>query len=182
VTDVRKAQAENFAATVAAENVSNTDLDLSDGATRAEAAVTLKLAGASYTQIAEHLHYTSATRAREAVERALAQAAASEETRDQMRVLISRRLDRLLQAVMPRAVHTRDPDHLAYNKAALAIVDRQARLFGVDAPTQVHFTTPDSAVIEEYVARMTALARSERSAEEADIMDAEVIEDGEPEA
>lgn len=144
--------------------------------TKAQGALALKLYGASYTTIAEQMGYSSAARARQAVERLLATSADSPEDRDKMRELVGRRLDRLLQSVMGKAIDPRERDHLAYNARALAIVDRQAKLWGVDAPTQIQFT-PTDHYIEEYVAKIRPLADADVAGEEADIFEADDIID-----
>ena len=154
----------------------NADLVVSETDTKAESALALRIAGTSYTNIAKALGYASATRARLAVERVLAASADSPEERDQQRVLNDKRLNRLLQSVMGKAVDPKDPDHLAYNARALAITDRIMRLWGVDAPAQVQITPTDEH-LQQYVAHMMALARKEPEAEEADILDAEPVED-----
>jgi hypothetical protein len=46
----------------------------------------------------------------------------------------------------------------------------------VDAPTQVQITPTDEH-LQQYVAQMMALARREPEAEEADIIDADPVED-----
>jgi hypothetical protein len=148
---------------------------MSETATKAESALALRIAGTSYTNIAKALGYASATRARLAVERVLAASADSPEDRDQQRVLADKRLNRLLQSTMGKAVDTKDPDHLAYNARALAITDRIMRLWGVDAPTQVAITPTDEH-LQQYVAHMMTLARKEPEAEEADIIDADVVD------
>lgn len=156
----------------------NADLNTVDkSATKAQAALALKLYGASHTQIAEQLGYSSAARARAAIERLLASSADSAEDRDMMRELIGRRLDRLLQSTMGKAIDPREKDHLAYNARALAIIDRQAKLWGVDAPTQIQFTPTDQH-IDAYIQKIRPLAEADVSDEEANIFDAEVI-DGE---
>lgn len=157
----------------------NADLTEKDKSqTTAQAALSLKLSGASYTQIAQMLDYSSAYRARSAVERVLASAADSAEDRDMMRELTKRRLDRLLQSVMGKAVDTSDPEHLAYNARALAIIDRSAKMYGLDAPTQVQIT-PTHEKVQEYLQKFTEVVGADKDAEEADIMDAEIIEDDE---
>jgi len=140
-------------------------------------AVALRLSGASYTEIAKMAGYSSAFRARQAVERSLAASADSPEERDQMRVLTSRRLNRLLQSVMAKAVDPKDPQHLAYNARALALVDREARLWGVDAPAQVQITASDER-IEEYMRNIGKLAAASMEADEAEILDADIVEEG----
>lgn len=153
----------------------NADLVMSETQTKAESALALRIAGTSYTNIAKALGYASSTRARLAVERVLAASADSPEDRDQQRVLNDKRLNRLLQSVMGKAIDPKDPDHLAYNARALAITDRIMRLWGVDAPAQVQITPTDEH-LQAYVAQMMALARKEPEAEEADILDADVVD------
>lgn len=145
---------------------------------RAESALALRLSGASYTQIAKVIGYASAYNARSAVERVLANSADSPEERDQMRVLTDRRMNRLLQSVMSKATNPKEPDHLAYNARAMAIIDRQVKLWGVDAPLQVQVSATDER-INEYVANIAALAKADTDAEEADILDADEVPDGE---
>jgi hypothetical protein len=150
--------------------------DVDRSATKAQAAITLKLYGASYTEIARTLHYSSSYRARIAVEKALAAAADSPEDREQMRFLLNKTLDRLKSSVMSKAVNPNDPQHLAYNARALAILDRQAKLWGLDAPQQIQITANDQ-MIEEFLEQVRPLAESQKEAEEADIFDADIIEE-----
>jgi hypothetical protein len=107
--------------------------------------------------------------------------------RDKQRVLTEKRLNKLLQSVMPKAIDPEDPQHLPYNARALALVDRIAKLYGVDAPQQFQVTATDER-ISEWVSTVRSLAGAAQEAEEADILaadpdiiDAEVIgdEDGE---
>lgn len=149
------------------------DTDKSE--TKAQAALTLKLYGASYTDIAKTIGYSSAYRARMAVERVLANAADSPEDRDKMRVLANKRIERLLASVMGKATNPNDPQHLAYNARALALIDRGIKLHGVDAPTQIQFSATDQD-IAAYVQELMPLARQDMEAIEADIIDADVIE------
>lgn len=155
----------------------NADLnEIDKDATKAEAGLALRMSGASYTSIAKTLGYSSSYRARMAVERVLASSANSPEDRDKMRVLTSRRLNRLLQSVMGKALDPKDSQHLAYNARALALVDREARLWGVDAPTQVQITQTDEQ-IAAYLQKIQPLAQAQAQAEEADILDADIVEE-----
>jgi hypothetical protein len=151
------------------------DVDKSE--TKAQAALTLKLYGASYTEIAKTLNYSSAYRARMAVERVLANAADSPEDRDKMRVLANKRIERLLASVMGKATNPNDPNHLAYNARALALIDRGIKLHGVDAPTQIQFSATDQD-IQSYVESLMPLARADPQAIEADIIEADIMEEG----
>lgn len=148
----------------------NADLNEVDKSpTKAEAAVGLRLAGAGYSSIARAIGYSSPTRARLAVERALASSADDPEGREAQINLIDRRLNRLLQSVMGKAVDPKEPEHLQYNARALAIVDRQARLHGVDAPTKVQ-VTPSDSYIAEYLAKVHPLAAAQNQVMEYDIL------------
>jgi hypothetical protein len=149
----------------------NADLNEVDkSATKAEAAVTLAMSGASYTSIKNMLGYSSAYRARAAVERVLASASDSAEGREHMRELNRRRYNRLLQSVMGKAVDPADPEHLPYNARALAIVDRIGKLYGLDAPTQIQITPTDEQ-IQQHIAYIRTIAGKENAAAEADIFD-----------
>jgi hypothetical protein len=148
--------------------------DNDDNPTRASAAVALKLAGASFEAIAKELQYADAYRARVAVERALAESVPLEDV-DQLRGLMGRRLERLLQSTWRRAINDRDPDHLQYVRTSLAIIDRHARLRGLDSPQQVQITTPQNHEVQRWIEQMAAKV-VEQTAEEADIIDAEIVE------
>jgi hypothetical protein len=151
----------------------NADLDNIRNAkteTRSQMAFTLAVSGASWTTVAKIAGYSSAYRARQAVERMLASAADSPLDRERMRVLTERRLNRLLNSVMAKAVDPDDPEHLPYNARALALTDRIARLYGVDAPTQVQITPTDER-IHALVTRMMQIGGIQADAEEGEIMD-----------
>jgi hypothetical protein len=144
---------------------------------RAEAAVALKIAGATYTDIAKTLDYSSASIARQAVERSLA-ATAGTEDRAKMRLLESKRLERLLRSVWKRATDPADAEHLSYVRAALALIDRHSRLHGLDAPQQMVVYSPAQSEIEAWVAGMSRQVVAGMPLE-ADIIegDYEVIQD-----
>lgn len=142
-------------------------------ATRAQAGVALRLAGAPYTDIAETLNYATAADARGAVEALLASTVEAEDL-ESTRNVLNKRLDRLLQSVWPRAVNNKDPKHLEYLRAALQIEERRARLVGADAPTKHEVYTPTAEQITEQVRVLTA---NVIVPVEADIVDAEEIDD-----
>ena len=152
--------------------------DLADITTdnRSQSALALRLSGASYTDIAKVCNYSSAFHARQAVEKVLAASADSPEDRDKMRVLTDRRLNRLLQSVMGKAVDPKDPNHLAYNARALALIDRTAKLWGVDAPVQVAVSPADS-YIHEYAQMLLGKMDADKDAVEANILEADIIEE-----
>jgi len=149
-----------------------------DPPTRAAAAVNLRIEGASWTEIARILEYSSAQRARVAVERALAEMAESEEDREQLRWTMNQRLNRVLYSLMRRATNPKDQDHLAYVSKVLAVMDRQSKLNGLDMPTTIAVYNPSNEAIEKYVEQTVEILRRANGEIEADIM-AEDIHDAE---
>lgn len=124
-------------------------------ANRANAAVSLRVAGATYGEIAETLGYANASAARDAVETSLA-AKTSESDRESIRRTEGARLDRLLRGVWRKATDDTHPEHLAAVGKALAIIDRHARLFGADAPQEVVHYMPTQEQIDTWVEQIAA--------------------------
>lgn len=161
----------------------NKDLEVPknyDRPSRSQSAVALRLSGASYSDIARVLEYSSPTHARNAVERVLASSADAPEDLEHLRRLQTRRLERLLQSVMSKAVDPTAEDHLAYNGRAMALIERIGKVRGVDAPTQVQFTPTDEYLTQYTERLLQAAGLGTVDAEEMtleEIEDAEVIED-----
>lgn len=107
-----------------------------DRAERKKNALELRLAGASYRDIAQALEVSPATALQDCKE-ALADIPAQQA--DEMRTVELSRLDRLQRAVWPRAIKG---DLQAVDRA-IKIIDRRAKLFGLDAPQQVQITAND---------------------------------------
>lgn len=142
-------------------------------ATRAQAAVALRLAGAPYVDIAESLAYATAADAQQAVESLLASTVEAEDLAS-TRNMYNQRLNRLLQSVWPKALNSNDPKQLEYVRAVLQIEERRARLMGTDAPTKHEVYTPTAEQITEQVRVLTA---NVIIPVEADIVDAEYDDD-----
>lgn len=154
----------------------NADLNAVDvSETKAQSAVALRIQGASYSDIARILEYSSPYRARAAVERALASTVESVEEKDHQRWLISKRLDRLLAAHMPKAIDPKEPNQLGYSARALAIIDRQAKLHGVDAPTQIQISATDDEIMQLVENLMPQVAK-DKEVVEAEIIEADIME------
>lgn len=151
----------------------NSDFDIADRAGRQEACIALKMAGATYTQIAEVLQYASGDEARKAFERALA-STVGEDDRAQARALARRRLERILRSLWPKATDEEDDAHLAYARTALAYIDRIIRLDGADAPSEMVVYTPQNAEIDAWLKKMHNKAHSDMP-EEFDIIEGEVV-------
>lgn len=135
------------------------------------AAVALRLAGASYPEIAEALGMESESTARRAVERdlALRAADAEPEKRELLRAQSGARLERLLRGLWQKATNPNDPEHLPAVTRALAIIDRHTRLYGLDAPAEVVVHTPTTAEIEAWVMRVVGEQESVHAIE-ADVI------------
>jgi len=156
-------------------------LDLQNGlskdrASRIESAVALKVAGANYAQIARALDYAHPALARQAVEKALS-TSVSDEDRKAQRLVASARIEALLRSVWKRANDPQDEEHLGYMRGALALIDRYAKLWGLDAPIEVVSYTPSQA---EYQAALESIVHqfTANLPEEADII-GEVLRDDE---
>lgn len=131
------------------------------------AAVALKVHGADYDEIADTLDLASPAIARVLVERALA--ATVDETRDLkgQRAIANLQIDAILRSTFPRATDSTDPEHLNYARMTLSLVDRKAKLNGLDAPV-VHLINPEAEELERWVAQFAAAAGLEPQ-EEGDI-------------
>lgn len=153
----------------------NADLEAKDRTSRQEAAVTLRLAGANYSQIAETLGYASATLARQAVERSLA-ASSGEDDRTKLRQVEANRLERILQSLWRKATNDKDEQHLAYARTALAVIDRHIRLVGADTPQEMVVYNPAGAEIEAWVANVVSKVQGDMP-EEFDIIEGQISDD-----
>src|SRR5580765_3180099 len=114
---------------------------------KANAAIQMRLAGATWNEIAEALGYPSAWQALVSTEKALEKQLNTDD-RDKMRRLAGARLERLLLAVWPKAIDPGHPDHLLAVSKAREIVDRHAKLFGLDAPTEIIVHNPSQTELE----------------------------------
>jgi len=136
---------------------------------RAEAALALRIAGASYEDIAQTLGYMNARTASTQIEKALARSITSA-GREEQRDLAGRRLERLLRSAWPKAVNADSPEHLAAVRTCKDIIDRHVRLYGLDAPAEIVVHTPTTSEIEAWVASVLTTAT-------ADVIEADVVED-----
>jgi len=142
---------------------------------RQQAAVALRLAGASYDEIAQHLGYADAGMAAAAVERDLRDHL-SEEGRDEVRMTDGRRIERLLRSVWAKANDPTHVEHLPAVRTALALIDRHARLYGLDAPQEVIVYNPAASEIEAWVSQMTLNLSSVDGIIEQDIIDLDELD------
>ena len=140
---------------------------------KADAALSLKLAGASWTEIAQTLGYPTPRAALLQVERALVRQLA-EEDKVKMRQLAGARLERLLRGIWTKAIDEHSPDQMTAVSRSRELIADYTKLFGLAAPAEVVVHTPTQTELEDWVLRMTTTMIPE--AEEADIWEGEVVE------
>lgn len=132
------------------------------------AATGLRLAGASYEEIAEILDYESAEVAQREVHADLALVGADAEGREILRNVEGERLNALIRAIWGRAINQSDPEQLQAVKTAVTLIERRAKLYGLDAPTEVVVYTPTTSEIEQWVAEVAS--SSQPMIEEGDVV------------
>lgn len=93
-----------------------------------------------------------------------------------MRQMAGARLERLLRGVWGKAIDPDNPEHLYAATKAREIIDRHAKLFGLDAPTEIVVHSPTLQELESWVAKVVASTAEE--VEEYDILEGEWSEDG----
>jgi hypothetical protein len=138
---------------------------------KANAAVQMRLAGATWGEIAIALGYPTPRQAVVATERAMVKQLTTDD-REKMRKVAGARLERLLRSVWPKAIDPDSPDHLIAVGKARDIVDRHAKLYGLDAPTEVVVHNPTQVELEAWVTRL--LAATEPQVVGYDIISGEV--------
>lgn len=132
------------------------------------AATALRLAGASYDEIAETLSLPSANYAREIVIEQLA-TRLTDADRSTLRAEEDARLARLLRSVWAKANNPDHPEHLLAGRFALSVVDRRIKLYGLDAPTEVVVHQPTMSEIDAWVARVIEVQTAEARQLQADV-------------
>lgn len=137
---------------------------------KANAALALALAGASWAEIAEAVGYPTARTALVAVENAL-EKRLDEEDKAKMRTFAGARLERLLRGIWTKAIDPENPEQLVALGRAREIIADHRRLFGLDAPAEIIVHQPTRAELEQWVAKVTALESP--PVEELDVLDVE---------
>lgn len=144
------------------------------------AALSLWTAGATYGDIATQLRFRSPQVAQIAIERALSEQVDDHADRTTQRRKVSLTLERMMRAIMPKALNPDHPEQLAAVRSATSIVDRYSKLNGLDAPIQVDVNMPDQAQFEQLIhlaAVGAGLAVPEEGDPFAEIEDADIVED-----
>jgi hypothetical protein len=142
---------------------------------KANAAVEMRLAHATWEEIAEVLGYPTARQALVATEKALEDHVLNMEDREALRAMAGARLERLTKAVWPKAIDQKHPDQMAAQREARANMDRYIKLFGLDAPTEVVVHSPTENEIEQWVNSVTM--GQTPTVEEPDIFEIDTVEE-----
>jgi hypothetical protein len=137
------------------------------GANAGAAAVALRVAGASFADVAVTLGLSSATEALHVVEAALAETLTPESVEVQ-RAEAAARLEALIGTVWPKATNPDHPEQLIAVKTARELIDRVIRLNGLDRPTELVVHTPSANELERWVTGM--LAHTVPEVVEADVV------------
>lgn len=140
-----------------------------------DAALELKLAGHSWSTIAQAVGYPTPRAAQLAVEKSLVRRLDSEEDKSKMRSLAGQRLNRLLAGIWDKATDPDAPEQMVAVSRARELIADHTKLFGYAAPTELTIHTPTQSELEDWVHRMTSTMVP--NAEEADIWDGEVVDD-----
>jgi len=134
-------------------------------------AMALKLSGASYAQIAEHLGYNDASAARKAVMRGMKNA--EQENAGELRRIHYGRLEHMLMLLWPD-VNAKDMPSI---NAALGVMDRMERLYGLNAAQQLEVSGGSQTVIvadgdkASYIQALQEAGQQVRGALESDTLD-----------
>tara|TARA_R110002126_G_scaffold157135_1_gene304641 strand:+ start:500 stop:979 length:480 start_codon:yes stop_codon:yes gene_type:complete len=123
--------------------------------TTGAAAVQLRVSGASFQDIARTLGLSNAKAAIRIVTTELANLAEEDsDARTRLRKETNMQLDELVQSVRHKALNPADDEHLPAIRTMLAVLDRRAKLNGLDAPTELIVHNPTQTEIDNWVATM----------------------------
>lgn len=123
---------------------------------RGDAAIALRMAGATLSEIADKLGYDSTQAVQEAMEKNLAKTVTSAD-RDVLRALAVARYEKLLRSVWKKATSKSDPEQLTAVRQAREIIDRIVAVEGSAAPQQVTIANPTQDALLAWVAKVTAI-------------------------
>lgn len=147
---------------------------------KAQSAVQLKVDGYKLEDIAVALGYPSGAAVGTAIEVALSHEL-RETDKDTLRGIAVRRLEQAWRSVNDKIKDPSSPDHLGAVNAGVKIIDRHAKLLGLDAPTELVVSTPSAQELQAYVdevitAKQTAEGTAYTQIVEADILEGEWVE------
>lgn len=143
---------------------------------KAAAALKLRQQHKSWEEVAETLGYSSPRYAIMAVEKALEDGLNTQESKEFMRMLASKKLEELIYVVWTKATDPESPEQLnAVGKARELIMD-YAKMNGFMAPQELAIYNPLDREIEELVGKM--ITKDMPDIEQGDIFEMEPDDDG----
>lgn len=148
-----------------------------DKVRKALSVLQLRESGYQFDEIAEILGFPDSSSAeREFTKGMVALLKENPDVLNHLRDLTGRRLERLLRAVWAKALDPHNPEQMVAHQRALAVIDRHAKLYGLDAATKVDVEiSPTQKQMSEFISEVIKLRND--LPEEGDIFgDAEVIE------
>jgi hypothetical protein len=135
---------------------------------RLKSALALKMAGASFDEIAEALDYDTPAAAKEAYLTALASTLPEADDFQRQRDLQRARFEKLVSAHWTQALDRNNPDQVFHSKRVSDLLGQLGKLDGLDAPMRVQHA-PDIAEFERIAQKITETIRdNEGLAEEGD--------------
>lgn len=117
----------------------------------AKAALELKMMGANFVEIAKVLEFESPSAARMAVESALIESGHGDADKESIRSLMGLQLDQWHKSIATKIVDSKLTGQLEYMAMGLRLMERKARLFGIDAPTKVELHNADDHEIQALI-------------------------------
>jgi 23S rRNA pseudoU1915 N3-methylase RlmH len=141
---------------------------------KAASAVDLKARGYKLEDIAVVLGYPSARHVGVAMERYLEEHL-QETDKALLRQITYRRMENATRAIYDKATDPTHPDQIAAGHMLVKYVDRQAKLIGMDAPTEVIVSNPIAQEVQAWIDNAVELKRisagdTTLQLEEADII------------
>lgn len=119
-------------------------------------ALRLRLAGHTYAAVAEMLDYASPSHAQKQVTKCLVEI--TREPAQELRELELKRLDEMFIPAYSRAIEGGGPKAI---QSCLHIMERRARLLGLDKPTKIATTTPEGEALPPPVLDLATLTDEE---------------------
>lgn len=146
--------------------------------TKAQAALSLRLAGASYDEIIETVGYRTVQDCRKDVNRLLAQDVPDDQRRH-YRSLANQRFESLLDAIWDKAHNATHPEQLPAVRAAREILRELVQLHGSAAPQELLIHNPTTQELLRWMEERGMIGRPDVIEVDpyADAEDAEVVED-----
>lgn len=143
--------------------------------TRAEKAWNMRLSGATLKQISDTLKYGGAANVENALSKLLREPGPAHDVFVRYRLINLHRCEALMQVVWSRAIRG-DKDFI---KLANTLMEREARLLGLDAPARVDITASTQSDVALALADLEAQLPSLRAVESAEpgVVDGVVVED-----